>query len=80
MGGVVDAVLLLLHLDFRRAADADHGDPTGKLREAFLQFLAIVIRGRLLDLLADLRAAALNVVLLAGAVDYRRVLLLDADA
>jgi hypothetical protein len=50
-----DPVLLLLHLDFGRSADADHGDIAGELREALLQLFPIVIRGRLLDLLADLR-------------------------
>src|SRR5262249_26261612 len=35
--------------------------------------------GRLLDLLPDLAGAALDVLLLAGAIDDRGVLLLDAD-
>ena len=61
-------------------ADADHGDTPRKLRQAFLQLLAIVIRGRLLDLLADLRATTLDVVFLAAAVDDRGVLFLDTDA
>src|SRR5262249_46904445 len=47
---------------------------------ALLQLLAVVIRGRLFDLLADLRAAALDVFFQAGAIDDRRVLLLDPDA
>jgi hypothetical protein len=46
----------------------------------FLQLLAIVIRGRLLDLLADLRATTLDAVFLAAAVDDRGVLFLDTDA
>jgi hypothetical protein len=37
--------------------------PPARLSQALLQLLAVVIRGRLLDLLADLRAAALDVVL-----------------
>src|SRR5208282_3582413 len=74
---VVDPVLLLLYLDLGRAADPDHRDPAGELGKPLLQLLAVIIRGRLLDLLTDLRAAALDVVLLAGPVDDRRVLLLD---
>ncbi len=78
MHRVVDAILLLLHLDFRRAADADDGDAAGQLGQPLLQLLAIVVRRGLLDLGADLRNARLDVLLLAGAVDDRRVLLLDA--
>ncbi len=74
---VVDAVLALLHLDLGRAADADHRDAAGQLRQPLLQLLAVVVRGRLLDLRPDLRDAALDVVLLAGAVDDGGVLLLD---
>ena len=44
---------------------------------SFLQLLLVVVRGRLLDLRAQLRAAARNVSLAGGAVDDRRVLLLD---
>jgi len=53
MGGVVDPVLLFLDLDFGGTTDADHRDTTSQLREPLLQFLAVVIRRRLLDLLAN---------------------------
>ena len=76
--GVVDAVLLLLHLDFGRAADADHRDAAGELGETLLQLLLVVVRGGLLDLRLDLLDARLDVRLLAGAVDDGGVLLLDA--
>ena len=79
MHRVVDAVLALLDLDLGGAADADDRDAAGQLRQPLLQLLAVVVRGRLLDLRADLRAARLDVRLLAGAVDDRRVLLVDAD-
>src|SRR5947208_1336705 len=65
---IVDAILLLLHLDFSRAADADHRDAAGELRQPLLQLLLVVVRGCLLDLLLDLTDARLDVVLLAGAV------------
>src|SRR5271165_963281 len=76
---VVDAVLALLHLDLGRAADADDRNPAGELRQTLLQLLAVVVRGGLLDLRADLIAAALDVVALAGALDDRGVLLLDEN-
>src|SRR5205085_8074414 len=76
---VLDAVLLLLDLDLGRAADADHRDAARELREPLLELLAIVIRGGFLDLLFDLADACLDVLLLAGAVDDRGLLLLDDD-
>ena len=77
---VVDAVLLLLDLDFGRAADADHGDAARELGETLLQLLLVVVRGGLFDLRLDLGDAALDVLLLAGAVDDRGVLLVDPHA
>src|SRR5262249_23467242 len=73
--GVIHAVLALLHLDLGRAADADHRDAARELGETLLELLAVVVRGRLLDLRLDLGDARLDVGLLAGAVDDRRVLL-----
>ena len=67
--GVLDAVLALLHFDLGRSADADDGDAAGELGQPLLQLLAIIVGGRLLDLGANLRDAALDVRLLAGAVD-----------
>ena len=55
---VVDAVLLLFHLDFGRAADADDRDAAGQLVETFLQLLLVVVRGGLFDLRLDLGDAA----------------------
>src|SRR5204862_6516904 len=74
---VVHEVLVLLHLDFGGAADADYRNAAGELREPFLQLFAVIVGGGFLDLLPDLGAAALDVGLLAAAVDDRRVLLLD---
>ena len=75
--GVVDAVLALLDLDLGAAADTDHRDAAGELGQPLLQFLAVVIRGGLLDLRLDLVDAGDDVVLVTGAVDDRRVLLVD---
>ncbi len=80
MHRVVDAVLALLDLDLGGAADADDGNAARQLGQTLLQLLAVIVRGGLLDLRLDLGDAALDVLLLAGAVDDRRVLLLDADA
>src|ERR1700744_5705324 len=74
---VVHAVLLFLHFDFGRAADADDRNAAGELRQTFLQLLLVVVRGGFLDLRLDLRHAGLDVVLLAGAVDDRGVVLVD---
>src|SRR4030095_4253013 len=77
--GVLDPVLALLHFGFRGAAYPDDGDTAGQLRQPLLQLLAVVVGGVLLDLRPDLRDAALDLLLLAGAVDDRRVVLVDAD-
>ena len=78
MHRIVDAVLTLFHLDFGCPTNADDRNATGQLGQAFLQFLFIVLRGGLLDLSAELRAAAIDVGFLAGAADDRRALLVDA--
>jgi hypothetical protein len=77
---VLDAGLLLLHLGLGRRADLDDRDAAHELREALLELLAVVVGGGVLDLGADLALAGLDLVLLAGAVDDRRVVLVDDDA
>ena len=74
---VLDAILLLLDFDFRRAADADHRDAAGKFGQPLLQLLAVVVEDRFLDLLLDLRHPGFDVLLLAGAVDDGGFFLLD---
>src|SRR6185312_1758070 len=77
---VLDASFLLLHLDFGRGADLDHGDTPRELGHALLQLLLVVVGGRLVDLHADVLDARLDRRLFAGAVDDRRVFLGDFDA
>src|SRR5437764_14006466 len=77
MHRVIHAILALPHLDFGRAADADHRDAARELGQTLLQLLTVVVRGGLLDLRLDLLNARLDVGLLAGAVDDRGVLLVD---
>src|SRR6185436_480711 len=77
MHRVIHAILALLDFDFGRAADADHRDAACELGQTLLQLLTVVVRGGFLDLRLDLLNAALDVGLLAGAVDDRGVLLVD---
>jgi hypothetical protein len=77
---VLDTGLLLLHLDFGRGTDLDHGNAAGEFRNALLQLFLVVVAGGFLDLLADRLDAGLDVLFLAGAVDDRGVLLADLDA
>src|SRR5262249_52582474 len=53
-------------------ASLEAGAAPAQLREPLLQLLAVVVRGGLLDLRPDLLDAALDVGLLAAAVDERR--------
>ena len=78
--GVVDAILLLLHLDFGRRADVDHRHAARQLRQAFLELLAVVVGGGLVDLLLDLADAPLDVGGLARAFHDGGGFLLDGDA
>jgi hypothetical protein len=50
MHRVIHAILALLHLDFGRAADADHRDAARELGQTLLQLLTVVVRGGFLDL------------------------------
>ena len=43
---ILNAELLLLHLDFGRSADLDDGHAAGQLGQTLLQLLAVVIGGR----------------------------------
>jgi hypothetical protein len=61
---VIHAILALLHLDFSRAADADHRDAARELGQTLLQLLTVVVRGGFLDLRLDLIDACLDVGLL----------------
>src|SRR3984957_19550240 len=75
--GFLDAILLFLHLDLGRTADANDRNPAGELGKTLLQLLAVVVRGGLLDLRLDLADAGFDVLFLAGAADDRGVFLVD---
>ena len=76
--GVLDAALLLLHVGLGGRADADDGHAAGQLGQPFAELLLVVLALGLLHLGADLLDPLLDVGFLAGAVDDRRVFLLDA--
>src|SRR5204863_4046031 len=78
--GVLDAVLLLLHLRLGGRADLHDGDAAGELGEALLELLAIEVRVGVLDLGLDLVDAAADGLAVTGAVDDRRRVLRDDDA
>src|SRR5438874_11133689 len=77
MHRVINAILALPHLDFGRAADADHRDAARELGQTLLQLLTVVVRGGFLDLRLDLLDARLDVSPLAGTADDGGVFLVD---
>ena len=77
---VFDARFLLFHLGLSRSADVDDCNAAREFRQTLLQFLAIVIAGRLFNLTTDLRDAALDIGLFAFAFDNGGVLLVDGNA
>src|SRR5690606_996710 len=76
---VLDAGLLLLHLDLGRGADANHRHTAGQLGDTLVELLAVVVAGGLLDLRADRLDPGLDRAGVTGAVDDGRVLLADFD-
>src|SRR6056297_3285486 len=76
---VLDAVLLLLELHLGGGADLQHGDSAGELGETLLQLFAVVVGVGVLDLGLDLVDPALDVVLGAGPLDDRGLVLGDDD-
>src|SRR5699024_1346121 len=73
------AVLALLELDLGGRARADDGDTAGELGEALLELLAVVVRVGVLDLGLDLVDATGDLLLVAAALDDRRLVLGDDD-
>ena len=77
---ILDTSLLLLHLGLGGSTDLDHGNAADQLGETLLELLAVVVGGGLVDLSADLLDAALDVAILAAAIDDGGVVLVDGDA
>src|ERR1019366_1389600 len=80
MQGIFHAGLLFLHFGLGGRADLDHRDAAGELRQTFLELLAVVIAGGLVDLGTKLLDAPRNGLRLAGAVDDGGVILVHRDA
>src|SRR5438094_6392311 len=76
---IFDASFLLFHLGLGRSADVDDRNTAGEFRQALLQFLAIVIAGRLFNLTTDLCDAALDIGFFAFPFNNRGVFLVDGD-
>ena len=79
MHRVLDAGLLLLHLGLGGRTDLDDGDAADELGEPLLQLLAVVVRGGVLDLARICFTRPSMSFGLAGALDDRRVVLVDRD-
>src|SRR6266699_4004803 len=77
--GVFDASLLLFHFGLGRGTNFDHSNAPDQLRQPFLQLLAVVVAGRLLDLAAKFFYAAFDLVVLALAFDHCGVVLVHGD-
>src|SRR5882724_694469 len=77
--GVFDASLLLFHFGLGRGTNFDHSHATDQLRQPFLQLLAVVVAGRLLDLAANFFYPAFDLVVLALAFDHGGVVLVHGD-
>src|SRR5271167_301616 len=60
-----DARLLLFHFGLGRGSNFDHSHSTDQLRQPFLQLLAVVVAGRLLDLAANFFYTAFDLAVLA---------------
>jgi len=59
--------------------DLPDRDAAGKFSAPLLQLLAVVVGGSGVDLLADLRDAAVGIGLGADAIDDRRIVVVDRD-
>ena len=77
--GILDARLLLLHLHLGGGTDLDQGHTAGQFGQTLLELFAVVVRGGLLDLLANLLTTGLDVGLGAGPIDDGGLFLADLD-
>ena len=77
--GIFQQRLPLLHFRFCRRSAVDLRDATGELRQAFLQFFAIVFTVGRADFGSDLIGAADDLILLAATADDRGVFRADLD-
>src|ERR1019366_10763677 len=76
---VVQRFLPGFHFRFRGSPNADHRDAARQLGEAFFEFLAVIIAGRLFDFTANLLKPSFDPGTVAHATDQRRILLINYD-
>ena len=76
---VVEGLLLALHLGLGRRPHAHDGDAAGELGEPLLELFLVVLARGLVDFLPDLLLAPLDGLLVAGAADDGRAVLVDDD-
>src|SRR5439155_21052941 len=77
MHRILDTRLFFFHLRLGGGANMNDGDTADKLRQALLQFLAIVVGSRLFDLNSKLLHAPFDGCALAAALDDRGIVLID---
>jgi hypothetical protein len=77
--GVLDTRLLLLHRDFRCGPDLDLRHAAGQLGQTLLELLAVVVAGRVVDLVLQLADAAGDGLVVAGALDDGGVVFVHVD-
>src|SRR5690554_2275796 len=75
MQRVFNAGFLLFHFHFRTGTDLDDGNTASQLGYALLQFLFVVVRSAVFDLLADLLNAGFDVALGTSTADNGGVFL-----
>ena len=76
---VFDAMFLFFELGFGGCANTDDGNTAGEFRQTFLEFLAVIIAGGVVDLNADLFDTTLDGVGVAFAAHDRCVVFVDRD-
>ena len=74
---IFHACLTFFHFTFSRGTYVDFSNTTRKFRQAFFQFLTIVIACGVIDFTTQLIDAGFNIGLLTGTLDQGRVILVD---
>src|SRR5471030_33211 len=78
--GVFNAGFLLFHFNFGTSANLDHRNAARQLGQTLLQFLFVVVRSGVADLLADLSDARVDIGFNASTVDDGGVFFVQDDA
>ena len=76
---ILDARLLLFHLDLGGSANLDYRNTAGQLGHALLQLLTVVVRRGVFHLDADFVDAGSDGIVITGAIDDNGVVLVHGD-